>query len=168
MDQTLSAEEVASVSAKYTAFVTENLEPRLKELMKKREELVEEIESYEEVIHVAQSLSEGKANSTKEGSAENKAPSRENSFVMRKLVDIGCGVACQAESTTTDKILIDVGMGSFIELSLPEAIAVSKERQMLLGGKVEFVDVDISDCIADIEETLHSLAELKKVSDGFL
>ena len=168
MVQPLSTEEVVSISAKYSAFVTENLEPRLKELMKNRDELVAEIESYEEAIYVAEHFSKITVNNSKSESEQSVVLGEEKSFVVRKLVDIGCGVACQAESTTTDRIVIDVGMGSFVELSLPEAIAVSKERQTLLSGKITLVDGNISDCIADIEETLQSLAELKKISTDYL
>jgi len=155
----LSFAEVSALNLKYSEFVTKNLEPRLKELMQTREELVDAIESYEEVIHVAEHISITDNDSGVEVPAN-------NNFVVRKLVDVGCGVACQAESTSTDAMVIDIGMGSFVELSLLDAVGVSKKRQTLLGEKVALLDGDISDCIADIEDTLASLAELKKISDA--
>jgi len=159
----LSVEEVSVLNAKYSEFVTRNLEPRLKELMQTREELVEVIESYEEVVHVVEHISKSTA-----GGSETigGVASIDNGIVVRKLVDIGCGVACQAVSISTDRMVIDIGMGSFVELLLPEVLVVSKERQTLLSDKVALLDGDISDCIADIEETLASLSELKKLSGG--
>ena len=134
---------------KYSEFITSTLEPKLKQLVQDRESLVDEIESYEENIYILTQYSQDKISG--------KQP------IIRKLVDVGCGVACQAESGSTDTVFINVGMDNFIELPLDKAVGVSKERQIIIASKIELLDKDISECVGDIEGTLTILAELKKL-----
>jgi prefoldin subunit 5 len=134
---------------KYSEFITSTLEPKLKQLVQDRESFVDEIESYEENIYILTQYSQDKISG--------KQP------IIRKLVDVGCGVACQAESGSTDTVFINVGMDNFIELPLDKAVGVSKERQIIIASKIELLDKDISECVGDIEGTLTILAELKKL-----
>jgi prefoldin subunit 5 len=138
---------------KYQAFVVETLEPRLKDLLGQREILMSELEGYASVpIFVA-----NQQEIARQGGIT--AP-------IRKLVDIGCGVACQAEATPQGKICLSLGIDSFAELSYEEAIIAAREREDLLEKKCEKLDEEISNCVNDIEEVLGSLAQLQQLGAG--
>ena len=154
--QPLTLSDINKLTSKYNAFVNDTLEPRLTKLMKDRDVLLEEIESYEESIHVVLDLIK---------KSSDRDIKTDNPLIIRKLVDVGCGVACQAETTSLDVIIIHAGIDYFVELPLNEAAILAEGRQKLLCKRVEFLDLEISDCVSDIEETLSTLAELKRVSE---
>ena len=132
---------------KYESFVTETLEPKLKALLGQREVLVAEIEGYASVPELVASFQE---------QASHASP-------IRKLVEVGCGVACQAEAIPKGTLCLSLGLDSVVELSYAEAIAAAKDRQDLLEKKCEALDGEIVDCVNDIEQVLGSLAQLKQL-----
>jgi len=137
--------------AKYQGFVTQTLEPKLKELMDEREGLVEDFDGYQ---HVQKFVDQCKAQSSPQ--------------MIRNLVDVGCGVMCQAEAVVslTEMITLKVGLDTYVNLSYDDAAKTAKECEVLIAKKLEQCDEEISNTVNDIEDVLATLAHLKKIESG--
>jgi prefoldin subunit 5 len=135
--------------ASYEGFVSETLEPRLKQLLQTREELQQEDEEYEKVLQHIES-----------GIFSNISNPHET---LTTWVDIGASVAVAAQPVEAriTSMFIHVGEGVFVEKSIEDAEDISKERQILLSRKTELIDNDISNVVNDIESALTIIAQLR-------
>ena len=148
LDQNVDKTELQPDYDGYETFVSDTLEPRLKQLLQTREELQEEDAEYEKVLQHIDS-----------GILAN--PSNPNE-ILTTWVDIGASVSVAAQPENQVKTMyIHVGEGVFVERSIEEAKDIAQQRQILLSRKTEIIDNDISAVVNDIEDALTIIAKLR-------
>ncbi|XP_012261785.2 protein UXT homolog [Athalia rosae] len=88
--------------------------------------------------------------------------SSENSGFKTKL-DIGNNFYVQAQVEDTSTILLDVGLGHFVEFTLDEAVLVINVRIKLLERQVENIRKETAKTKAHIKLILFSIKELQNI-----
>jgi len=94
---------------------------------------------------------------------------------IRKLVDVGCGVVCQAVAVPSGTICLSLethegedGSGTstttnIVEFTYAQAIVAANERAEALTQQCEKCDADIGECVNDIEDILATLQQLQQM-----
>ena len=136
---------------KYESFIQDTLRPRLEELLEKRSALVDEIDEYEKTAAFITVQT-------------NKSNSKDAHYYDH--VRIGSDISVQARSLENPikNIWIHISEGVFVEQSLSDAKEICDKRRVILNGKTELIDDDISNVVNDIEESLLVVEELKKIA----
>jgi len=93
-------ETVGEKVERYSKFVDETLRVRLAQVLDQREEVVRDIEAFEKLRGTIQVMSESKSSKAK------------------SMVNIGCDLYMQAAIPDTSRIMVNVGLGFFVEFTL--------------------------------------------------
>ena len=87
-------------------------------------------------------------------------PMQSNSQEFKSLVDIGCGVFCQAHVPDASRIFISIGLGFHVECTLEEAPKVIKLRQDALQKKVSHTVKQAAEVKAHIKFMVEAIRQL--------
>ena len=93
-------ETVSEKIERYSKFVDETLRVRLAQVLDKREEVVRDIEAFEKLRGTVSVMRESKSSKAK------------------SMVNIGCDIYMQAAIPDTSRIMVNVGLGFFLEFTL--------------------------------------------------
>jgi len=125
-------------------YVKVELKPRLRDLLRVRDELRDEVFAYNKLEGVLES------NSGSEGDVQ---------VPMESLVSIGNGVRVQAKVNDTSGCYVHVGIGFHVELKASEVLAVSQKRRALLARRVAMCEAEVQSTVLEIENALASAAQ---------
>ncbi|XP_060737263.1 protein UXT isoform X2 [Tachysurus vachellii] len=84
---------------------------------------------------------------------------------LKTDVDLGCNFYVQAHVPDTSKILVAVGYGFFLELTLSEALAFIEKKNRHLTEYSEILTKDAAKIKAHIRLVLEGLRELQGLKD---
>ena len=132
--------------AKYEDFIKFTLQPLLEENIKKREDLVEDIDEYT-------SLKE-KLTSSKFGGE------------FKSNVDIGNGVFVQSVVANSTSIFVNIGLATFVECTLLDALHITESRLLLLNRRLELGDFQKETIVIDIEQAIVMVKDLRLLSSS--
>ncbi|PSN43305.1 hypothetical protein C0J52_17719 [Blattella germanica] len=130
---------------RYETFVNDVLKEDLKKVHKRHEELNSELAEYVQLKSFIQSMSDLELTS--------------NGFKTK--MDLGCSFYIQAHVTDTSKILVALGLGHYLELSMEEALKFVEKRVELLTLQVEKLQNDSAKTKAMIKLVLGGLEQLQ-------
>jgi prefoldin subunit 5 len=84
------------------------------------------------------------------------------------LVEIGqgCSMSACIPAHRKQQIIIHIGLGAFVEMSLVDALAISDRRCGLLNEKLANIELAIDAVESDIQESLTLLSKMKKLSNS--
>nr|SVE79919.1 EOG090X0MWD [Daphnia magna] len=129
----------------YEKFVNEVLRSKLKSCLAARENYVSDIQEYLQLLKTIKNLDEFDVNP------------------LKTKVDLGCGFFVQAEVPDVSTILVSVGFGFFLELTLTEACTFITKKVEQIGGRVQVLEEEASHIKADIKMMLNTLGQLQGV-----
>nr|CAG4639731.1 EOG090X0MWD [Daphnia magna]SVE80550.1 EOG090X0MWD [Daphnia magna]SVE81117.1 EOG090X0MWD [Daphnia magna]SVE82323.1 EOG090X0MWD [Daphnia magna]SVE82886.1 EOG090X0MWD [Daphnia magna] len=129
----------------YEKFVNEVLRSKLKSCLAARENYVSDIQEYLQLLKTIKNLDEFDVNP------------------LKTKVDLGCGFFVQAEVPDVSTILVSVGFGFFLELTLTEACTFITKKVEQIGGRVKVLEEEASHIKADIKMMLNTLGQLQGV-----
>ncbi|KAG8298193.1 hypothetical protein J6590_020862 [Homalodisca vitripennis] len=132
---------------KYEAFINDVLKEQLKKTAEDLDRTYGEIAEFIQLENLIQTIEENGL--SKDG--------------LKTQVDIGCNFYMQACVPDTSKILIDIGLGYFVEYTLNEALIVIKRRINLLNRKVDILRDQSANTKAHIKLVLHGIQELQNI-----
>ncbi len=98
---------------RYSKFVDETLRVRLAQVLDQREEVVRDIEAFEKLRGTIQVMRESKSSKAK------------------SMVNVGCDLYMQAAIPDTSRIMVNVGLGFFVEFTLA---GCGRERPLAGAG----------------------------------
>uniref|UniRef100_A0A7S4J974 Uncharacterized protein n=1 Tax=Guillardia theta TaxID=55529 RepID=A0A7S4J974_GUITH len=143
-------EDEDAISAKvdkYANFVDDVLRVKLASLIEEREEVVKDIEALEKLRSTVSLMQE-------------RGGGR-----MKTMVNVGCECYMQAEVPDTSSIMINVGLGFFVEMKLQEAVEFVDKRVELLQEKADRQGKEISEVHSQIEMVLKAIQEVLNIAD---
>lgn len=132
---------------KYESYINDVLKEQLKKTAKELDRTYEEIAEYVQLENVIQTIQDN--NLVEEG--------------LKTKMDIGCNFYMQAFVPDPSKILLDIGLGCFVEFTLSEALIVIKRRVNLLNKKVDILTDQSATTKATIKLVLHGIQELQQL-----
>eukprot|EP00088_Acartia_fossae_P037578 TRINITY_DN3878_c0_g1_i10.p1 TRINITY_DN3878_c0_g1~~TRINITY_DN3878_c0_g1_i10.p1 ORF type:complete len:180 (-),score=27.56 TRINITY_DN3878_c0_g1_i10:72-560(-) len=88
---------------------------------------------------------------------------KENETLHTK-VDLGCNFYCQAEVESPQRIMVAVGMGFFLEMTLDEALQYVSRKEKELTEKAEELTTQSINIKANIKLVICGLKELQSIS----
>lgn len=133
---------------KYEAFINDVLKEELRKTSINLDETYSEIAEFVQLENMIQTIQEN--NLVEEG--------------LKTKVDIGCNFYMQAFVSDPSKILIDVGLGYYVEFTLSEALIVIKRRVDVLNQKVDILRNQSANTKAHIKLVLNGIQELQKLN----
>nr|CAG4645987.1 EOG090X0MWD [Lynceus sp. MCZ IZ 141354] len=83
---------------------------------------------------------------------------------LKTKVDLGCNFYVQAEAPDASKLLVSVGFGFFVELTLEEVVTFVDKKVALLKNASAHVNTEIAEIKARIDVMLQGLRELQNIS----
>ncbi|KAJ9597156.1 hypothetical protein L9F63_026953 [Diploptera punctata] len=135
---------------RYETYVNEVLREDLKKVHKRYEAVNSELAEYIQLKNFIQSIEDMEL--------------VENGFKTK--MDLGCSFYVQANITDTSKILVSVGLGHYIELTLKEALKFVEQRINQLTLQVEKLHNDSAKTKATIKMVLGGLQQLQITNKG--
>ena len=127
---------------RYSKFVDEKLRVKLAQVLEQREEVVKEIEAYEKLRGTVEVMRES-------GSSRAKS-----------MINVACELYMQASIPDTSKIMVNIGLGFFVELTLAEAADFIQQRCDHLQERADKLSHEASEVNGQIEVVLRGLQEL--------
>jgi len=138
----LSKSEVDEKIKQYEEFINDKLRVDLQKLVEQRAKHQGEIEEFQELLEEVTRLRES------------------NTQEFKSLVDIGCGVFCQAHVPDASRIFISIGLGFHVECTLEEAPRIIKLRQDALQKKVTHTVKQAAEVKAHIKFMVEAIRQL--------
>jgi len=83
---------------------------------------------------------------------------------LNTKVDLGCNFYCQAEIANPDRIMVAVGLGYFLDMSLEEALQFVNTKDKELSDRAEQLTKTSVKIKAEIKLMICGLKELQNVS----
>lgn len=137
---------------KYESYINDVLKEQLKKTTQDLDQTYAEIAEYVQLENIIQTVQDN--NVVEEG--------------LKTKIDIGCNFYMQAFVPDPSKILLDVGLGYFVEFTLNEALIVIKRRVNLLNKKVDILREQSATTKATIKLVLHGIQELQQLKWFFI
>lgn len=132
---------------KYEAFINDVLKEQLKKIESSLDHTYSDIAELIQLENMIQTIQDTKL--AEEG--------------LKTKVDLGCNFYMQAVVTDPTKILINVGLGHFVEFSLDEGLVVIKKQINLLNKKIDILKDQSAQTKAHIKLVLHGIQELQNL-----
>ena len=157
----------------YEAFITQTLQPRLEELLSKRDDLVKSKDDYMVTnsrlgnLLALRDKMRGNVKGNDDIDQQSKRYINENiEQRLRCYIGIGSGVSLQAISDKPIQLLtVDIeGVNGLREnYSLDEGVEFVNNRLDQIGIQIKDLDDDIGNVVHDIESCLHSVNQLRTI-----
>ncbi|XP_054258143.1 protein UXT homolog [Macrosteles quadrilineatus] len=132
---------------KYEEFINDVLKEQLKKIEFDIDITLTEIAEFIQLGNIIQALLDN--NLVQEG--------------VKTQVDLGCNFYMQAFVKDPSKILVDIGLGYYVEFTLSEALIVIKRRTIVLNKKVDILRDQSAQTKAHIKLVLHGIQELQNL-----
>nr|CAD7408949.1 unnamed protein product [Timema cristinae] len=130
---------------RYETFINDVLKEDLKKVNQRQQQVNTEISEFLQLKNTIQTLADGQLG---EGDLKTK-------------MDIGCNFYVQANVSDTSKILINIGLGHYLEFALPDALKYVEKRVSLLTLQMEKLRKDSAHTKANIKLVLGGLEYLQ-------
>jgi len=137
---------------RYERFVNDVLKEDLKKVHTRYEQLNSEVAEYIQLKNFIQSISD--VGSSSGG--------------LKTKMDLGCSFYIQANISDTSTILVAVGLGHYVELTMEEALRFVDKRVNLLNIQIEKLKKDSAKTKAMIKLVLGGLQELQSTMSSTL
>ncbi|XP_069796305.1 protein UXT [Narcine bancroftii] len=131
----------------YEAFVNDVLKRDLQKVLEQRDEVYEQIAQNLQLKNVIERLQESEKQH------------------LKMEVDLGCNFYVQAKVPDASKILLLVGYGFYLELTLPEALRFIEKKTCHLTEAAEKLSKDSAKIKGNIRMVLEALCELQGIKD---
>jgi len=83
---------------------------------------------------------------------------------LKTRVDLGCNFYCEAEVADPKTIMMSIGMGFYVQMSLDEALAYISKRDAALTEEAELLTKQTTSIKANIKLVIAGLRELQSIS----
>eukprot|EP00088_Acartia_fossae_P044469 TRINITY_DN47241_c0_g1_i1.p1 TRINITY_DN47241_c0_g1~~TRINITY_DN47241_c0_g1_i1.p1 ORF type:complete len:160 (+),score=17.90 TRINITY_DN47241_c0_g1_i1:37-516(+) len=83
---------------------------------------------------------------------------------LKTRVDLGCNFYCEARVPDPSTIMVDIGMGFFMEMTLDEALDYIKKKDSALSAEAEKLSVQATKIKANIKLIILGLKELQSIN----
>jgi prefoldin subunit 5 len=131
----------------YEHFLNEVLKTDLKKTLEKREEVQSKIAEYTQQKSILEKLTSSPGLSTS----------------IRAKVDLGCNFYVQSEIPNLDTIMMNIGCGTWLEVTPPEAILICEKQIAHHNIGVEFLTKQELKIKAHINLVIDALREIQSI-----
>jgi prefoldin alpha subunit len=135
-------EDARAKVERYERFLDETLRVKLQQVYTQRAEIVKEIEAYEKLSSTLKTILSEKMKSVKAS------------------INIGCDVYMQAIVPDASMVIVDVGLGFFVEMTVEEGIAFVDKKVALLQHSVDTKSSEAAEISSQIDVVLEGIREL--------
>ena len=138
----LSTESLQEKIARYEKFIDETLKVKLFLAQQERMDQIKEMEEYERLASTLKMLRDEKM--TK----------------IKTQMNIGCDLYMQAVVKDTSRVMVDIGLGFFAEMTLDEGLAFIDKKIEFIQAKIDKKQADGAEISAQIDVVLRGINEL--------
>ena len=135
--------------AQFEAFLNDKLKPDLNSVLQERDRLYAETAEF---LALKNAIAAIKAAGLRPGEP------------LKTRVDLGCNFYAHAEVPKPDRIVVEAGLGFFVELTLDEALALVDKRTALLEARTRALSKEACKAKASLKIVLEGLRELQGLS----
>lgn len=135
---------------KYETFLSERLRPDLKAALEERDKLYAETAEF---LALKNSIEAIKASKLLPGEP------------LKTKVDLGSNFYCQAVVPNPSRIIIEVGLGFYVEFTHDEGLAFIDKRVKLLEDKAKELTYETTKLKANIKLVLQGLREMQNIPE---
>ena len=133
----------------YESFINDVLKEDLKRVLAKRDDIYSKIAEYLQLKRIIEQL-------MKQQQEGNKSKTS-----ARVLTDLGCNFYCQAELGDTSKVLVCVGLETFVEFTQSESLQFINKKVNILTKHAEKLSIDSAKIKSFIKLILTGLRDLQ-------
>lgn len=152
MSQTSTATKSDQVN-KYETFINNVLRRDLAKVHKQYEELCKELSEYLQVRAVVKHIQQ---NCVKDN----------ETVPLKSQTDIGCNFYVQCVAPDPRKIILHVGMGFYVEVTLEEALSFIEKKEAAINQQLKQLTSQACKIKAHIKLVLDTLAELQNLNEN--
>lgn len=136
------AVNINSTVLQYESFINDVLKEDLRKVLNRREEIYSKIAEYLQLKRTIEQIMEGKSSA-------------------KVLTDLGCNFYCQAEIADTSKVLVCVGLDTFVEFSHSEGLEFINKKVNYLTKQAETLSIQGTKIKGFVKLILSGLKDLQ-------